>query len=174
MNLTNVITTKLNQLESFANGASWYWLPLRLLAWIVLLAALIFTNMVALVRWPFSFAARLISNKQASNNAIVEAASQEELDALLAKHDKVLVDFWAEWCGPCLLMNSAIKMVAEQYANEVLVVKVDASLNTSLSKSYGVRGLPTLILFGHGEELTRKSGALTINQLTSFIELADN
>ncbi|MEI5637934.1 MULTISPECIES: thioredoxin family protein [unclassified Pseudoalteromonas] len=174
MSITDKVTGKLNQLESFTANSPAYFFPLKLVAWFILLLTLILTNMLALLRWPLVAIAKLARRDGTKTSEIVEVSSQEELKILVSKHDIVLVDFWADWCGPCLLMNSAIEDVSRKYSGEVLVAKVDASLNSTVSKSLAVRGLPTVIIFCDGVEFKRSSGALTVSQISSLIEEAKN
>ena len=163
---------KLNRLESFTENSPLYLFPLKIAAWTLLFIALILTNMLALIYWPFSAIAKLTRSEKTSSNQIIDISSEYELRKLVAKHDHVLVDFWAEWCGPCLLMNSAIESVSSKYSSEVVVAKVDASLNSNVRKSFGVRGLPTIIVFRNGAEFKRCSGALTVNQISDLVEEA--
>jgi len=148
--------------------------PLKLVVWLLLFLALILTNMLALLNWPLSKVAKLVRSESASSNPIVNISSEDELRKLVAKHDYVLIDFWAEWCGLCLLMNSAIASIASKYSGEVVVAKVDASLNSTVSKSFAVRGLPTLIIFRNGVEFKRSSGTMTASQISDLIEEAES
>lgn len=169
MSISNQITDKLNQLEAFVEGSSsGNWL-LKLLAWLILFIALIVTNLMALIRWPFSAMRRKLKKSQPLTGEPIEVSSVDELNQIISKHENVLVDFWAEWCGPCLLMEPAVKQIAKTYAEDLLVVKVDVSLNSKLSKQYDVIGLPTVILYRDGEESVRQSGALTVHQLTQLV-----
>jgi thioredoxin 1 len=82
----------------------------------------------------------------------------------------VLVDYWAEWCGPCKMIAPALAESAETYAGRLGVAKVNIDENPSTPSRYHVRGIPTLMLFKNGEVVATKVGALSKSQLAAFID----
>lgn len=82
----------------------------------------------------------------------------------------VLVDFWAEWCGPCKMIAPILDDVAEEYAGRVTVSKLNVDQNSVSPAKYGVRGIPTLLMFKGGELVATKVGALSKTQLKEFID----
>ncbi|MBV9081514.1 MAG: thioredoxin [Acidobacteriaceae bacterium] len=72
----------------------------------------------------------------------------------------VLVDFWAEWCGPCRMMGPTVDQVASEYAGKVKVGKLDVDSNQQTASRYGIRGIPTLLLFKDGKVVEQKVGAI--------------
>jgi len=72
----------------------------------------------------------------------------------------VLVDFWAEWCGPCRMMGPTVDQVASEYAGKVKVGKLDVDANQQTSMRYGIRGIPTVLLFKGGKVVEQKVGAI--------------
>ncbi len=88
----------------------------------------------------------------------------------IIKQDKlVLVDFFAEWCGPCKMMSPILKEVKDVLGDKVFIIKIDIDKNKHLSTKYQVRGVPTLILYKAGKQVWRKSGAVQKNELVSII-----
>lgn len=82
----------------------------------------------------------------------------------------VLVDYWAEWCGPCKMIAPVLDEVAQAYHGRLKVVKLDIDANQDTPAKYGVRGIPTLMLFDKGVVKATKVGALSKSQLVSFID----
>ena len=82
----------------------------------------------------------------------------------------VLVDFWAEWCGPCKMIAPVLDDIAKEYAGKVKIAKVDVDANTDTPAKFGVRGIPTLIIFKNGEAAATKVGALSKTQLMEFVD----
>jgi thioredoxin 1 len=82
----------------------------------------------------------------------------------------VLVDFWAEWCGPCKSIAPMLEEVAAEYQGKVNIVKINVDDNPETPRKYGVRGIPTLMLFKDGEVVQTKVGALTKAQLIAFLD----
>ena len=82
----------------------------------------------------------------------------------------VLVDYWAEWCGPCKMIAPLLDDVASEYVGRVKVAKLNIDDNQGIPAKYGVRGIPTLMLFKHGEVAATKVGALSKSQLTAFLD----
>jgi thioredoxin 1 len=81
----------------------------------------------------------------------------------------VLVDFFAEWCGPCKVMAPELKKLVDRMGGRVRVLKVDVDRNPEAAAHYGIQGVPTLILFRQGRQLWRKSGAMTAGQLEEVV-----
>lgn len=84
----------------------------------------------------------------------------------------VLVDFWATWCAPCQMVGPIIEEVADEYLGKLKVCKMDVDNNTDTPSQYGIRGIPTMLIFKNGKIEATKVGALPKNQLLSFIDNA--
>jgi thioredoxin 1 len=82
----------------------------------------------------------------------------------------VLVDYWAEWCGPCKMIAPVLEDVAKSYAGRLTVAKLDIDANPEVTSKYGIRGIPTLIMFKGGQVHAQKVGALSKSQLTAFVD----
>lgn len=82
----------------------------------------------------------------------------------------VLVDFWAEWCGPCKMIAPVLEDLAEEYAGKMKICKLDVDQNKQMAEKYNVKGIPTLIIFNNGDAVGKKVGALSKAQLSAFID----
>lgn len=82
----------------------------------------------------------------------------------------VLVDFWAEWCGPCRMVAPILEELSKEYEGKVKIVKLNVDENNVSAATYGVRGIPTLLLFKAGQVIGTKVGALPKGQLSAFID----
>ena len=99
--------------------------------------------------------------------------SDASFDSEVLKADlPVLVDFWAAWCGPCKMIAPILEEIATEFAGKLKVAKVDVDANQETPAKYGVRGIPTLIIFKNGSAEATKVGALSKTQLADFIKAA--
>lgn len=88
---------------------------------------------------------------------------------VLQSDTPVLVDFWAEWCGPCKMIAPILDEIASEYGDKLKVVKLNIDENPVTPPKYGVRGIPTLMLFRNGEVVATQVGALSKSQLSDFL-----
>jgi len=101
----------------------------------------------------------------------IKYVSDASFDADVLKSEKpVLLDFWAEWCGPCKMIAPILDEVAKDYGDKVQIAKINVDENQQVPAKFGIRGIPTLILFKNGQVAAQKVGALSKSQLTAFLD----
>ncbi len=100
----------------------------------------------------------------------VTVTDDEFESSVLKAEGPVLVDFWAEWCGPCKMISPALVEIAEEMDGKLTIAKVNVDENPHTPAKYGVRGIPTLILFKDGQVAGTKIGALPKAQLAQWVE----
>lgn len=98
--------------------------------------------------------------------SIDDASFEQEV---LKSEQVVLVDFWAEWCGPCRMIAPVLEQVAASMQDKVKVVKMNVDENPSTPNQYGIRSIPTLILFKNGKAVSTKVGPLPKNKLEEWV-----
>lgn len=103
----------------------------------------------------------------------IKHVTDASFEADVLKADKpVLVDYWAAWCGPCKMIAPLLEEAVKEYGDKVSIVKVNVDENQDIPAKYGIRGIPTLMLFKNGEAAATKVGALSKSQLTAFLDSA--
>jgi thioredoxin 1 len=101
---------------------------------------------------------------------IVYLTDESFQNEVLESSEPVLVDYWAEWCGPCKMIAPILNEIAAEYQGKIKVAKLNIDENPQTPPKYGIRGIPTLMLFKDGNVEATKVGALSKSQLTAFID----
>jgi thioredoxin 1 len=104
-----------------------------------------------------------------SDNIVHTSDSGFDADVLQSEKP-VLIDFWAEWCGPCKMIAPILDDVAGEYADRVAIKKLNIDENPNIAQKFGIRSIPTLMLFKDGAVQAQKLGAMSKSQLTEFLE----
>jgi len=104
------------------------------------------------------------------NERITHITDASFADEVLKLSVPVLVDYWAEWCGPCKMIAPVLDEIAEQFAGKLKIVKLNIDQNPETPPKYGIRGIPTLMLFKEGKMEATKVGAVSKAQLALFID----
>ena len=89
---------------------------------------------------------------------------------IISKDQPVLVDFFADWCGPCKMLSPILKQVKDALGEDVTIIKIDVDKNQSLASKYQVRGVPTMLLFKKGKQVWRQSGVLQKDDIINVIK----
>ncbi|AFK62422.1 MAG: thioredoxin [Advenella sp.] len=102
---------------------------------------------------------------------LIKHATEKTFEAEVLKSElPVLVDYWAPWCGPCKAIAPLLEEASRDYEGRIQVVKVDVQDHPEVAAKFGIRGIPTLMLFKNGEAVATKVGAVNKTQLTGFID----
>lgn len=104
------------------------------------------------------------------SDKIVHLTDDSFEEEVLKSSEPVLVDYWAEWCGPCKMIAPVLDEIAEEFAGKLKIGKLNIDDNPDTPPRYGIRGIPTLMLFKDGEVEATKVGAVSKSQLTAFID----
>ncbi|MEE8041301.1 MAG: thioredoxin TrxA [Pseudomonadales bacterium] len=105
-----------------------------------------------------------------SSDHIVHTTDADFDQDVLKSDRPVLVDYWAEWCGPCKMIAPILEEIADEYGEKLRICKLDIDANQETPGKYGIRGIPTLMLFKNGELEATKVGALSKSQLAAFLD----
>ncbi len=105
------------------------------------------------------------------SSELIKHVTDDSFGSDVLQSDKpVLVDYWAEWCGPCKMIAPILDELANDYGGRLQIAKMNVDENREVPGKYGIRGIPTLMLFKGGELAATKVGALSKSQLTAFID----
>ncbi len=104
------------------------------------------------------------------NGMTIPVTDETFEDEVLNAEQPVLIDYWAEWCGPCKMIAPVLEEIAEDYAGRLKVAKLNIDENPATPPKYGIRGIPTLMLFKNGSVEATKVGAVSKSQLSAFID----
>jgi thioredoxin 1 len=104
------------------------------------------------------------------SDLVLHVSDADFNDTVIKANGPVLVDYWAEWCGPCKMIAPVLDEIAAEYQGKLTIAKLNIDENPKTPQHYGVRGIPTLMLFKGGEVEATKVGALTKSQLTAFLD----
>ncbi|MDH5471198.1 MAG: thioredoxin TrxA [Gammaproteobacteria bacterium] len=104
------------------------------------------------------------------SDQILQLTDDSFEDDVIKSSSPVLVDYWAEWCGPCKMIAPILEEIASEYGGKITVAKLNIDDNPQTPPKYGIRGIPTLMLFKDGNVEATKVGALSKSQLTAFID----
>ena len=104
------------------------------------------------------------------SDLIVHVTDSSFEDEVLKSDTPVLVDYWAEWCGPCKMIAPVLDEIAKDYSGKLKICKLNIDENAETAPKYGVRGIPTLMLFKDGEVAATKVGALPKSKLKEWVE----
>lgn len=104
------------------------------------------------------------------SNKIVHISDASFADEVLNADGPVLIDYWAEWCGPCKMIAPILDELAEEYGDRLKIAKLNIDENPETPPKYGIRGIPTLMLFKNGAVEATKVGAVSKSQLAAFID----
>ena len=104
------------------------------------------------------------------SESILKLTDAEFENQVIKSEKPILVDYWAEWCGPCKMIAPVLEEVARELSDKVLIGKLNVDENTQTPPKYGIRGIPTLMLFKNGEVVGTQVGAISKSDLVNFIE----
>lgn len=104
------------------------------------------------------------------SDSIIHVTDSSFEDDVLSSDKPVIVDYWAEWCGPCKMIAPLLDELADEYQDKLKVAKINIDENQETPQKYAVRGIPTLMIFKNGEVAGTKVGAMSKSQLSAFVD----